>query len=97
VRGALRLPEYVEALGGLTDIGGIGLPPARRGWTDTFVRPVFIDGRRAGTWRRLLGREVVLETNLFARLDPVCRARLGAAVGRYGKFAGLPSRLQHRG
>jgi hypothetical protein len=97
VRGALLLPEYDEALVGRKDIGVIDLPHARRGWTDTFVRPVFIDGRRAGTWRRLLGREVVLETNLFARLDPVRRARLGAAVGRYGKFAGLPSRLQHRG
>jgi hypothetical protein len=39
----------------------------------------------------------VLETNLFARLDPARRARLGAAVARYGRFAGLPSRPQHRG
>jgi hypothetical protein len=90
VRGALLVPEYDEALVGSRELGVEDLPHTRTRWTDTFLRPVLIDGRRAGTWRRHLGREVVIETNLFARLDPVRRAKLGAAIRRYGRFAGLP-------
>ena len=93
VRGAHFIPEYDEALVGLRELGLTDLPRSRRKWTDTFLRPVLIDGCRAGTWRRHLGPEVRLETNLFTRLDPAQAAKLERAAARYGRFLGQPVTL----
>jgi hypothetical protein len=93
VRGALFIPEYDEALVGLRELGLTDLPRSRRKWTDTFLRPVLMDGCRAGTWRRHLGPEVRLETNLFTRLDSAQAAKLERAAARYGKFLGQPVTL----
>ncbi len=94
---AYLLPEYDEALVGSRDMAVPDLPRARgaRQWNDSFVRPVIFGGRRAGTWRRTIGREaVVLETNLFTTLDRGQRRALAAAAERYGRFLALPVRLE---
>jgi hypothetical protein len=63
-------------------------------WTDAFLRPVLIGGKRAGTWRRTIAKkEVILETNLFASLLPSQARALEAAVARYGKFLEMPASL----
>jgi hypothetical protein len=54
---------------------------------------VLIDGCRAGTWRRHLGPEVRLETNLFARLDPAQAAQPERAAARDGKCLAQPVTL----
>lgn len=88
------LPEYDEALVGTKDMEVGELPRARPRWKDAFLRPVLIDGQRAGTWRRTVGRDsVVVETNLFASLNPGQRKLLRAAADRYGRFLGLPATL----
>lgn len=93
VRGALFIPEYDEALVGSKEFGLDDLPHARRKWSDTFRRPVLVDGCRAGTWRRLMGPSVRLETNLFARLNAAQAAKLERAARRYETFLGQPVTL----
>lgn len=94
-RGAAYLiPEYDEALVGSRELGVQDFVHRTRTWRDRFLRPVIIDGRRAGTWTRTLTKNaVVVETNLFTSLNPAHRRALKAAVDRYGKFHGLPSTL----
>ena len=88
VRGALLLPEYDEALVGVKELGLLDRPRTRKAWTDRFLRPLLIDGQPVGTWRRLMGRKVLIETNLFARLDAGQAAKLELAARRYGAFLG---------
>ena len=58
-------------------------------------RPVVIDGRTVGSWKRTLGpREVVLEVTLFAPLDAAQSAALAAAAERFGRFLALPATLR---
>ena len=90
---ALLVPEYDEALVGGRDMAVADMPraPGAERWTDTYLRPVLIDGRRAGTWRRTIAKkEVRIETNLFARLTRSQSALLGEAVTRYERFIRLP-------
>ncbi len=94
---AYLLPEYDEALVGSKDMAVPDLPRARgaRPWKDTFLRPVILGGRRAGTWRRTIEREAVaLELNLFAELDRAERRAIDAAAQRYGRFLAMPIRLE---
>lgn len=91
------LPEYDEALVGSAALAVPDLPRARRrgAWRDDWSRPVLVGGRRAGTWRRTVtARAVVLETNLFASLDRAQLKALDAAAQRYGRFLGLPVRVE---
>jgi hypothetical protein len=88
VRGAHFIPEYDEALVGSKEFGLADLPHARKKWSDAFLRPVLVDGRRAGTWRRLMGPNARLETNLFARLDAAQATKLERAARRYETFLG---------
>lgn len=74
-------------------MGVTDLPRAKhvRAWTDSFFRPVIIDGKRAGTWRRTVAKNTAtIETNLFTSLSPAQARALTAAAGRYGKFLGMP-------
>ena len=90
---AFLVPEYDEALVGGRDMAVADMPraPARERWTDPFLRPVLIDGRRAGSWRRTLrAREVLLELKLFTRLTSAQTAALNEAVARYERFIGRP-------
>ncbi|MGH7550143.1 MAG: winged helix DNA-binding domain-containing protein [Gemmatimonadota bacterium] len=50
---------------------------------------VVVDGRIVGTWRRTLGKtEVVIQTDVFARLTRAQREAVAAAADRYGAFLG---------
>jgi hypothetical protein len=87
---AWLIPEYDEALIGYKDLGVPDLPRTRRGWKDIWHRPVMIEGRRAGTWRRTVdGGLLSVKTNLFATLDTRQRRMLDAATERYARFLGL--------
>ncbi|MBA3257896.1 MAG: winged helix DNA-binding domain-containing protein [Gemmatimonadales bacterium] len=84
---AYLLPEFDEAILGYKDLG----------WGDEFVPAVLIGGKRAGTWRRTMGRdEVVVETRLVAELSAAGRRALETAAERYGAFLGRPVALAHR-
>jgi hypothetical protein len=64
-----------------------------------FATPVVIlGGRIAGGWRRALARDhVVVRAKLLAPLaDDAERTALEGAAVRYGRFLGLPARLQIR-
>ncbi len=89
---AYLIPEYDEALIGSKDLAISDLPRTRRGWKDAWYRPVMIEGKRAGTWRRAIsGGRVVVSVNLFTTLDSRQRRMLGAAVERHARFLGLPA------
>jgi hypothetical protein len=57
-------------------------------------RPIVVDGRTVGSWRRTVARRTVtVEALLFADLDADARAALDAVVERFGRFLGLAARL----
>ena len=90
---AFLIPEYDEALTGGRDLGAPDLPIAKphTRWTDIFYRPVIVDYRRAGTWKRTIGtRSAEIELNLFARLDTAQRSAVETTVGRYSLFLERP-------
>ena len=89
---AWLIPEYDEALVGYKDLAVPDLPRARRRWSDIWHRPVMIEGRRAGTWRRTVtGGRLVMKVNPFATLDARQRRMLDAVTERYARFLGLPT------
>ena len=60
-------------------------------WPDAFSRPIVVDGQRAGTWRRTVGKDrVTLEAALFATLDAGQARALEAAAARYAAFMERP-------
>ena len=90
---AWLIPEYDEALIGYKDLAVPDLPRGRRVWRDGWHRPIMIEGKRAGTWRRTVvgGGRLLLKTNLFATLTAMQGRMLDAATGRYARFLGLPT------
>lgn len=91
---AYLIPEYDESLVGSRELGVQDLPRRTKQWKDTFLRPMFIDGQRAGTWRRTIAKgSVILEINLLASLNPTQKKALKAAARRYGRFLDLPVSL----
>jgi hypothetical protein len=97
---AFFIPEYDEALIGYRDMAVPDMLRVKRptAWKDAFVRPIVIDGRRAGTWKRTITKQgVALETNLFASLDPEQWDALRSAASRYGKFLGRPIIVERPG
>ncbi|MGQ0646924.1 MAG: winged helix DNA-binding domain-containing protein [Gemmatimonadaceae bacterium] len=93
---AYLIPEYDESLVGSRDFAVPDLPRARgkKLWKDNFFRPIIIDGKRAGTWRRDVSRgTVVITTNLFATLDATQSRLLQTAAERYGMFLGVPAEV----
>ncbi|HEX6104414.1 MAG TPA: winged helix DNA-binding domain-containing protein [Gemmatimonadales bacterium] len=93
---AYLIPEFDELILGYKDAALPDLPRARgkARWSDDWLRPVIVGGKRAGTWRRATTRGgVALETNLFARLDPAGARALRLAAERYEAFLGVPVRL----
>jgi len=90
---AYLIPEYDEVYLTYKSLTFPDLPWTRNPatWPDAFYRPVFVDGYRAGTWRRTVGKErVTLEAALFAALDAGQASALEAAVERYAAFMELP-------
>ncbi len=89
---AWLIPEYDEVLVGSRDLGVPDLPRTRRRWSDIWHRPVMIEGRRAGTWRRTVAAgRLVVKVNLFATLDRRQQRLLDAATERYARYLGLPT------
>lgn len=93
---AFLMPEYDESLFLYRDAPALDLSwtidPAS--WQDTFYRPILIDERRAGTWRRTIsGRGLSIATNLFTTLHDGQQQMLAAAAERYGAFWGRPATL----
>jgi hypothetical protein len=94
--GALLIPEYDEALVGARDLKVQDMPGAGRAAprAESFDRPIIIDDRRAGSWRRsFVKSEAVIETRGCAPLTPAQAKSLGRAVSRYGAFIGMPAKL----
>jgi hypothetical protein len=92
---AYLIPEYDEGLLGYRELFPPDLPRAKgkARWRPRWPRPVIVGGRRAGVWRRTLeGGEALVEADLFAALDREGRRAVEAAVGRYGRFLGMPVR-----
>jgi hypothetical protein len=90
---AYLLPEYDEALIGFGELGVSDLARVRRGRLEIgrFDRPVIIGGTRVGTWRRTIeGGSAVMETLLFAPLEPAMAKALAKAIDRYATFLGMP-------
>lgn len=89
---AYLLPEYDE----LIWFRSLGFPDMDRvrdanTWNDTFFRPILIDGRRAGIWRRTIARKsIALDAQLFATLTPDEQTALDAAIARYSAYMALP-------
>ncbi len=93
VGAAYLIPEYDEVVLTYKGLTFPDLPWTRdpAGWPDTFYRPVLIDDRRVGTWRRTVGKDrITLEAALFATLGTDGAEALNRAVGRYAAFMGLP-------
>ena len=83
--GAFLIPMYDELTIGYRELRVVLAGPSE----GRLERPVVIDGRTVGSWRRTLGpREVVLEVTLFAPLDAAQSAALAAAAERFGRFLG---------
>ena len=51
---------------------------------------VVAGGQIKGEWKRTLGKNLLIEVRLFARLNRVEQDALAATAERYGAFAGLP-------
>jgi hypothetical protein len=93
--GAHLLGTYDETLVAYRDLRTVGADGAPA--TVLHQRPIIIDGRFAGTWKRRLGRhEVVVELALLEPPGAAQRDALRDAGERFGAFAGLPARLELR-
>ena len=89
---AWLIPEYDEALIGYKDLAVPDLPRTRRRSTDAWYRPIVIEGKRAGTWRRTISRgRLQLKADLFTTLDARQRQMLDAVAERYARFLDLPT------
>ena len=61
---------------------------------DAFYRPLIIDGKRAGSWRRtIVGKSAALEARLVASLNRAQSKALRTAVAKYADFLGMPVTL----
>ena len=90
--GALLLGTYDETLVAYRDLRTVGAGGAPG--SALLPRPIVLDGRTIGSWRRRLARrEVVVEMALEMRPDAAERAALQEAAERFGAFVGLPARL----
>jgi hypothetical protein len=59
------------------------------------VQAVVLDGRAAGTWKRVRTPEALtVEVGLRVPLDGAQRAALDAAAERYGRYLGLPATVR---
>jgi hypothetical protein len=91
------LPNYDEYLIAYRDRGSTARLPttadAPRGW-DVYAQVLVVDGRFAGTWRRVQRAGVVeIAARPFTTLGRVHARALAVAVDRHGVFLGLPARL----
>ncbi len=93
------IPEYDEALVGSPDMGVARLGSDRRigKATTAYDRPVFVDGKVVGTWKRIYeGKGATLEVASLGKLAPAARKAIEAEAERYGRFLGVPVELRSR-
>jgi DNA glycosylase AlkZ-like len=89
VRGALLLAMYDEATIAFRE------PRIVRAADGEVERPVLVDGRAVGSWRRTVrGHEMAIEVGLLIRLGRLDRRALTAAVERYAGFLERPVTLR---
>jgi hypothetical protein len=89
--GAFLIPMYDELTIGYRDLRVVLAAPSG----GRLERPVVVEGRTVGSWRRTLARgAAIVDVTLFA---PVGEAALRPAVRRFGRFLGLPAELRIRG
>jgi hypothetical protein len=95
----LLLPNYDEYLIGYTDRSAAfdvhDTKMENQRDNIVFNHTVLINGRVAGTWKRIFTKgKVVLEARPFASLSTAEEAALARAVQRYGEFHGMPIMLR---
>jgi hypothetical protein len=90
--GAYLIPMYDEMGIGYKDLRMVlAQPPPREGLN----RPIVIDGRTVGSWKRTMAkRAVTIEATVFTELSSGDRSALEAAVERFGRFMELPAALE---
>ena len=91
--GAYLIPMYDEMGVGYKELRMVlAEPPPREGMLS---RPIVIDGRTVGSWKRTLSkRAVTIEATLFTELSAADRSALEAVVERFGRFIELPAALE---
>jgi hypothetical protein len=84
------LPNYDEALVAYQD-RGLSAPVAGTSQPrDEFAHRLLVDGKVAGTWRRLISaRRAVVSIHTYRRPDAELVSRLEKAGARYGRFLGV--------
>ncbi|MEO8700702.1 MAG: winged helix DNA-binding domain-containing protein [Kofleriaceae bacterium] len=90
---AYLLPAYDEYTVGYRDRSAF-LDPAHavRAKNGIFAPVIVLDGRIAGTWKRITKRDrVAITAELFAKPTRAQHAQLAAEAERYGAFVGLPA------
>jgi hypothetical protein len=90
--GAYLIPMYDEMGIGYKDLRMVLAQPPPRGGLN---RPIVIDGRTVGSWKRTTAkRAVTIEATVFTELSSGDRSALEAAVERFGRFMELPAALE---
>jgi hypothetical protein len=91
--GAYLIPMYDEMGIGYRDLRMVLAESAPR--EGMLSRPIVIDGRTVGSWKRTVVRgAVTVEATLFTELSAGDRAALETAVVRFGQFMELPATLE---
>ena len=91
--GTLLIPTYDEVLVAYRDLRVV-FAVEEEPFEMAFRRPILVDGRVAGVWERTLRpREVVVSATIAG---PAEVDGLKAAAERFGRFAGLPARVEAR-
>ena len=92
-RGAFLIPTYDEIVSGYKELRIVlAQPPPREGMLS---RPIVIDGRTVGSWKRTLTtRAALIEATLFTPLSAAQTSALEAVVERFGRFVQLPAALE---
>lgn len=93
--GAFLIPMYDELVMGYKGLRIVlARSPPREG---LLSRPIVIDGLTVGSWKRTVtARSATIEATLFTPLDSEQAGALEAAVERFGRFNGVPGRLEAR-
>jgi Winged helix DNA-binding domain len=93
--GAFLIPMYDETVVAYRDLKVVlAEPPPAEGFLS---RPIVIDGRTVGSWKRFVGRRgATIEADLFTPLARAETEALEAVVERFGRFMELPASLEAR-
>lgn len=91
--GALMLGTYEEATIAYRDLRVV----RASGREADLRRPILLDGVMIGGWSRAIGtREVLVEATMLRRPGRAATSALREEVARFGRFLGVPARLETR-